>query len=47
MCSTGCIFAELVNAVRPLFPDSHVDDQLKRTFKMLGGPTEKTTLSAV
>ena len=28
--SAGCIFAELANAGRPLFPGSDVDDQIKR-----------------
>ncbi|PAA84469.1 hypothetical protein BOX15_Mlig001509g6, partial [Macrostomum lignano] len=38
--SAGCIFAELSNAGRPLFPGNDVDDQLKRIFKLLGTPTE-------
>lgn len=38
----GCIFTELANAGRPLFPGSDVDDQLKRIFKLLGTPTEDT-----
>ncbi|XP_015517394.1 cyclin-dependent kinase 5 [Neodiprion pinetum] len=42
MWSAGCIFAELANAGRPLFPGSDVEDQLKRIFKMLGTPTEET-----
>jgi len=42
MWSAGCIFAELANAGRPLFPGSDVDDQLKRIFKFLGTPTEET-----
>lgn len=42
MWSAGCIFAELANAGRPLFPGSDVDDQLKRIFKMLGTPNEET-----
>lgn len=42
MWSAGCIFAELGNAGRPLFPGSDVDDQLKRIFKLLGTPTEET-----
>ncbi|GFQ67869.1 hypothetical protein TNCT_126751 [Trichonephila clavata] len=42
MWSAGCIFAELANAGRPLFPGSDVDDQLKRNFKLLGTPTEET-----
>ncbi|XP_015175052.1 PREDICTED: cyclin-dependent-like kinase 5 isoform X2 [Polistes dominula] len=42
MWSAGCIFAELANAGRPLFPGSDIDDQLKRIFKMLGTPTEET-----
>jgi cyclin-dependent kinase 5 len=40
MWSAGCIFAEIANAGRPLFPGSDVDDQLKRIFKLLGTPTE-------
>lgn len=40
MWSAGCIFAELANAGRPLFPGSDVDDQLKRIFKLLGTPTD-------
>lgn len=40
--SAGCIFAELANAGRPLFPGSDVDDQLKRIFKLLGTPTEES-----
>jgi len=39
MWSAGCIFAELANAGRPLFPGSDVDDQLKRIFKLLGTPS--------
>ena len=31
--SAGCIFAELSNAGRPLFPGFDVDDQLRRIFK--------------
>ena len=42
MWSAGCIFAELANAGRPLFPGSDVDDQIKRVFKLLGTPTEET-----
>ncbi|XP_043193365.1 cyclin-dependent-like kinase 5 [Amphibalanus amphitrite] len=42
MWSAGCIFAELANAGRPLFPGADVDDQLKRIFKLLGTPTEET-----
>ena len=40
MWSAGCIFAELANAGRPLFPGSDVDDQIKRVFKLLGTPSE-------
>lgn len=40
MWSAGCIFAELANAGRPLFPGADVPDQLKRIFKLLGTPTE-------
>lgn len=39
--SAGCIFAEMANAGRPLFPGSDVDDQLKRIFKLLGTPNEE------
>jgi cyclin-dependent kinase 5 len=42
MWSAGCIFAELANAGRPLFPGSDVDDQVKRVFKLLGTPTMET-----
>ncbi|XP_038077412.1 cyclin-dependent-like kinase 5 isoform X2 [Patiria miniata] len=42
MWSAGCIFAEMANAGRPLFPGNDVDDQLKRIFKLLGTPTEET-----
>ncbi|PIK57022.1 cycling-dependent kinase 5 [Apostichopus japonicus] len=42
MWSAGCIFAEMANAGRPLFPGNDVDDQLKRIFKLLGTPTEDT-----
>lgn len=38
--SAGCIFAEIANAGRPLFPGGDVEDQLKRIFKLLGTPTE-------
>ncbi|CAD6197418.1 unnamed protein product [Caenorhabditis auriculariae] len=40
MWSAGCIFAEISNAGRPLFPGADVDDQLKRIFRQLGTPTE-------
>ncbi len=33
MWSAGCIFAELANAGRPLFPGSDVDDQIKRCVR--------------
>lgn len=39
--SAGCIFAEIANAGRPLFPGSDVDDQLKRIFRLLGSPNEE------
>uniref|UniRef100_A0A8R1E2F1 Cell division protein kinase 5 n=1 Tax=Caenorhabditis japonica TaxID=281687 RepID=A0A8R1E2F1_CAEJA len=42
MWSAGCIFAEISNAGRPLFPGADVDDQLKRIFKQLGSPSEET-----
>ena len=42
MWSGGCIFAELANAGRPLFPGVDVDDQLNRILKLLGTPTEET-----
>ncbi|XP_002168361.3 cyclin-dependent-like kinase 5 isoform X1 [Hydra vulgaris] len=40
--SAGCIFAEIANAGRPLFPGSDTDDQLKRIFRLLGSPCEDT-----
>ena len=42
MWSTGCIFAELANAGRPLFPAKGVIDQLRCIFNLLGTPTEQT-----
>ncbi|UYV62265.1 CDK5 [Cordylochernes scorpioides] len=52
MWSAGCIFAELANAGRPLFPGSDVDDQLKRIFKYpfisilsIAGPESSLTLA--
>ena len=33
--SAGCIFAELANAGRPLFPGSDVDDQIKRVGRLM------------
>lgn len=39
--SAGCIFAEMANGGRPLFPGSDVDDQLKRIFRLLGTPTDE------
>lgn len=42
MWSAGCIFAEMTNAGRPLFPGNDVEDQLKRIFKLLGTPTEES-----
>ncbi|CAH8449336.1 unnamed protein product [Schistosoma bovis] len=47
MWSAGCIFAEMSNAGRPLFPGYDVDDQLQRIFKLLGTPTESTWPSVV
>ncbi|KAF1462401.1 Cyclin-dependent-like kinase 5, partial [Pygoscelis antarcticus] len=38
MWSAGCIFAELANAGRPLFPGNDVDDQLKRISHIPPGP---------
>ena len=40
--SAGCIFAEISNSGVPLFPGNDVDDQLKRIFKVLGTPTDRT-----
>uniref|UniRef100_A0AC35U1G1 Protein kinase domain-containing protein n=1 Tax=Rhabditophanes sp. KR3021 TaxID=114890 RepID=A0AC35U1G1_9BILA len=40
MWSAGCIFAEIANGGRPLFPGSDVEDQLKRIFRLLGTPNE-------
>lgn len=53
MWSAGCIFAgkflqnygyliEIANSGRPLFPGADVEDQLKRIFKLLGTPTDKS-----
>lgn len=42
MWSAGCIFAELADAGRPLFPGSDVLDQLMKIFRVLGTPTEET-----
>lgn len=42
MWSAGCIFAELADAGRPLFPGSDVLDQLMKIFRVLGTPTEAT-----
>lgn len=42
MWSAGCIFAEIANGGRPLFPGGDVDDQLRRIFKVLGPPNEET-----
>lgn len=39
--SAGCIFAEMANSGRPLFPGSDIEDQLKRIFKLLGEPNEE------
>lgn len=40
--SAGCIFAEMAQGGRPLFPGSSTYDQLLRIFKILGTPTEDT-----
>lgn len=40
MWSAGCIFGEMANGGRPLFPGSDIDDQLKRIFRVLGEPNE-------
>lgn len=42
MWSAGCIFAELADAGRPLFPGSDILDQLMRIFRVLGTPSEET-----
>uniref|UniRef100_A0A7E4UW94 Cell division protein kinase 5 n=1 Tax=Panagrellus redivivus TaxID=6233 RepID=A0A7E4UW94_PANRE len=42
MWSAGCIFGEIANAGKPLFPGAHVDDQLKRIFKVLGTPSDSS-----
>eukprot|EP00127_Corallochytrium_limacisporum_P003984 Clim_evm33s156 gene=Clim_evmTU33s156 len=42
MWSAGCIFAEMANNGRPMFPGSSVQDQLNKIFKILGTPTEDT-----
>lgn len=35
-------YAEIANGGRPLFPGSDVDEQLKRIFKLVGTPNERT-----
>lgn len=40
--SAGCIFAEMAQGGRPLFPGSAAQDQLIRIFKLLGTPNEST-----
>jgi cyclin-dependent kinase 5 len=42
MWSAGCIFGEIANSGKPLFPGADVDDQLKRIFKVLGTPSDET-----
>ena len=36
------LFIEIANGGRPLFPGSDVDEQLKRIFKLVGTPSERT-----
>ena len=36
------VSVEIANGGRPLFPGSDVDEQLKRIFKLVGTPTERT-----
>ena len=38
--SAGCIFAEMAQGGRPLFPGNDVQEQLKRIYKVLGTSTE-------
>eukprot|EP00122_Pirum_gemmata_P017180 Pgem_evm1s16077 len=38
--SAGCIFAEMAQGGRPLFPGAAPYDQLIRIFKILGTPNE-------
>ncbi|KAF7461996.1 Hypothetical predicted protein [Marmota monax] len=45
MWSAGCIFAELANAGRPLFPGNDVDDQLKRIFRYPSLPLPHLSLA--
>lgn len=40
--SAGCIFAEIANNGKPLFPGNNVSDQLRMIFRITGVPTEKT-----
>ncbi|KAJ7375348.1 cyclin-dependent kinase 5 [Desmophyllum pertusum] len=44
MWSAGCIFAEMANGGRPLFPGNDIDDQLRR---ILSPPSEETWPNAV
>ena len=36
------LYIEIANGGRPLFPGSDVDEQLKRIFKLVGTPNERT-----
>ncbi|XP_031562569.1 cyclin-dependent-like kinase 5 [Actinia tenebrosa] len=42
MWSAGCIFAEMANGGRPLFPGNDIEDELRRIFKILGTPTNES-----
>jgi len=44
--SIGCIFAEMANG-RPLIPGKTDEDQLQKTFKLLGTPSEASWPTAV
>ncbi|KAI6235676.1 Cyclin-dependent-like kinase 5 [Aphelenchoides besseyi] len=40
--SAGCIFAEIANNGKPLFPGNSVTDQLRMIFRVTGVPNERT-----
>lgn len=40
MWSAGCIFSEMAQSGRPLFPGNDVQEQLKRVYKVVGTSTE-------
>lgn len=47
MWSIGCIFAELLQGGKPLFPGQGEIDQLGRIFELLGTPNEENWPDAI